>query len=299
MHKYLLIILIFFSSLAFSQELSCRVVINPDQIQTTERAIFTDMETAFSQFLNNRKWTDDEFSAEERINCNVILTLDPNESNPTSGKWGASVQILSSRPVYNTSYESVVFNFADRDWQFDYLQSQPLQFNENSFTSNITSLLAYYAYTIIGLDYDSYSELGGTKYFQIANQIVSNAQNSNYSGWSQFNSVRNRYWLSENLMGANFEPLRKAYYSYHIKGMDTFIETPEEARESILVGLKGVEMANKSRPRSILTISFIDAKADELTQIFKEATPNQKKQAYDILAKLDPSKMDTFKKIIE
>lgn len=296
----LLIFILFIGALSTTaQELNCRVVVNAQQIQTTERNIFSDMETSFTQFLNNRKWTDDEFSSEERINCNIILTLDPNESTPSSGRWGASVQILSSRPVYNASYETVVFNFADRDWQFEYVQSQPLQFNENSFTSNITSLLAYYAYTIIGMDYDSFSELGGTRHFQIANQIVSNAQNSNYSGWSQFNSVRNRYWLSENLMGSNFEPLRKAVYEYHLKGLDVFMDDPEAARNSILNGLKLIQTANKSRPRSILTISFLDAKAEELSQIFKEGNPTQKRESYEILSKLDPSKSDTFKKIIE
>lgn len=299
MAKVLIIMLLALPAALSAQELNCRVVINAQQIQTSERNIFTEMETSFAQFLNNRKWTDDEFNAEERINCNIILSFDPNESTPSSGKWGASVQILSSRPVYNSAYETVLFNFADRDWQFDYVQSQPLQFNENSFTSNITSLLAYYAYTIIGMDYDSFSELGGTRYFQTANQIVLNAQNSNYSGWSQFNSVRNRYWLSENLLGSNFEPLRQAVYLYHIKGLDVFQEDPETARANILQGLKSVDLANKSRPRSILTISFLDAKAEELSQIFKEGTPTQKKEAYDILSKLDPGKMDTFKKIIE
>lgn len=299
MARLLVFILLIGALSTTAQELNCRVVVNAQQIQTTERNIFSDMETSFTQFLNNRKWTDDEFSSEERINCNIILTLDPNESTPSSGRWGASVQILSSRPVYNASYETVVFNFADRDWQFEYVQSQPLQFNENSFTSNITSLLAYYAYTIIGMDYDSFSELGGTRHFQIANQIVSNAQNSNYSGWSQFNSVRNRYWLSENLMGSNFEPLRKAVYEYHLKGLDVFMDDPEAARNSILNGLKLIQTANKSRPRSILTISFLDAKAEELSQIFKEGNPTQKRESYEILSKLDPSKSDTFKKIIE
>ncbi len=299
MVRVLFICLITLSIRVSAQELNCRVVVNADQIQTTERAIFTDMETAFSQFINNRKWTEDDFSSEERINCNIILTLDPKESTPSSGRWGASVQILSSRPVFNASYETVLFNFADRDWQFEYVQSQPLQFNENSFTNNISSLLAYYAYTIIGMDYDSFSELGGTRFFQVANQIVSNAQNSNYPGWAQFNSVRNRYWLSENLLGSNFEPLRQAIYKYHLLGLDLFIEDAETARENILSGIKDVQTSNKSRPRSILTISFLDAKADEITQIFQEGTPSQKKQAYEILSKIDPSKTDTFKQILE
>ena len=299
MNKFLTGFLLLVCGSVFSQELNCRVVVNAERIQTTERNIFTDMESAFAQFINNRKWTEDEYSQEERINCNIIITLDPNESVPSSGRWGASVQILSSRPVYNTDYETVIFNFADRDWQFEYLQSQPLQFNENSFTSNITSLLAYYAYTIIGLDYDTFSESGGTRFYQIANQIVLNAQNSNYQGWSQFNSVRNRYWLNENLLSSNFEPLRTALDSYHIQGLDIFGEDPETARENILEGLKAIEKANQSRPRSILTISFLDAKSEELTQIFKEGTPTQKKQSYEILSKLDPSKSETFKKILE
>ncbi|RED93382.1 type IX secretion system protein PorD [Marinoscillum furvescens] len=299
MNRLFCIIALIATLSAVGQELNCRVVINAQQVQTTERKIFDDMEIAFAQFLNNRKWTEDEFLQEERINCNIILTMDPNESNPSSGKWGASVQILSSRPVYNSDYETVVLNFADRDWQFDYVQSQPLQFNENAFTNNITSLLAYYAYIIIGLDYDTFSELGGTRYFQIANQIVANAQNSNYPGWSQFNSVRNRYWLNENLLGSNFEPIRQALYTYHIQGLDIFQEEPETARNNILNSLKGVETANRSRPRSILTISFLDAKAEELAQIFKEGTPTQKKQSFEILSKLDPSKTDTFEKIME
>ena len=299
MGKYLSVILTLLSWAASGQELNCRVVVNAQRIQATERQVFTDMEVAFAQFLNNQKWTDDEYNQEERINCNIILTLDPTESQPSSGRWGASVQILSSRPVFGTDYETVLFNFADRDWQFDYVTSQPLQFNENTFTSNITSLLAYYAYTIIGLDYDSFSELGGTRYYQIANQIVSNAQNSNYTGWSQFNSVRNRYWLNENLLSSNFEPLRKAVYEYHLKGLDIFLEEPEQARNNILEGLKNIQTVNRSRPRSILTISFLDAKSEELAQIFREGDPNQKRQSFEILSKLDPSKTDTFQKILE
>ncbi|MEO9474688.1 MAG: DUF4835 family protein [Cyclobacteriaceae bacterium] len=299
MRKYVSILFVLISTVSWSQELNCRVIINAQQIQTQERRIFEDMETAFTQFINDRKWTDDEFKLEERINCNIILTLDPNESEPGVGRFGASVQILASRPVYGTDYQTIIFNFADRDWQFNYQQSQPLQFNLQSFTSNITSLLAYYAYTIIGMDYDTFSELGGTRYFQAANQIVQNAQNANYIGWTQFNSVRNRYWLNENLMNATFEPLRKAMYGYHIKGLDIFTNEPEAARVSILEGLKGIQTSNRSRPRSIVTISFLDAKSEEITKIFKEGNPSEKKQAYDILRNIDPARTEVFKAILD
>lgn len=290
---------ILFAYAGYAQELNCRVIVNAEQIQTTERSIFTDMETAFAQFLNDSKWTDDEFLPEERINCNIILTLDPNETQPGLGKFGASVQILSSRPVYGTDYETVVFNFADRDWVFEYLQSQPLQFNEAAFLDNISSLLAYYAYVIIGVDYDTFSEMGGTRYFQLANQIVINAQQSGYPGWQQFSSIRNRYWLAENLLSTTFEPVRQGYYNYHIKGLDIFMEEPETARESVLTCLQGLQTANQFRPRSILIISFLDAKADEVTQIFREGNPTTQRQAYQILTALDPSRSETFKTIIE
>ncbi len=296
------IIFLVFISLTLTvsaQELNCRVIINAEQVQTTERSIFNDMETAFAQFLNDRKWTNDEYLPEERINCNFILTLDPNETQPGLGKFGASVQILSSRPVYGTDYETVVFNFADRDWVFEYLQSQPLQFNEAAFLNNITSLLAYYAYVIIGVDYDTFSEMGGTRYFQMANQVVINAQQSGYPGWQQFNSIRNRYWLTENLLSTTFEPVRRGYYNYHIKGLDIFMEEPEEARKNVLTCLKGLQTANQSRPRSILIITFLDAKAEEVTQIFNEGNPTLQREAYQILTAIDPSRSDTFKSIIE
>lgn len=284
---------------AFGQELRCRVVVNAGQINATDRGIFTEMETAFTQFLNDRTWTEDQFAIEERINCNFILTLDPSETQPGSGRFGASVQILASRPVYGTDYETILFNFADRDWQFEYYPAQPLQFNENAFTSNITSLLAFYAYVIIGIDYDSFSELGGSRFFQTASQIVSNAQTSNYAGWNQFNSVRNRYWLSENLLSSSFEPLRKGIYQYHIKGLDTFAENPEEARKAMLEAIKGLQSTNKARPRSILTISFIDAKESELVSVFKQGDPTIRKQVYDILRVIDPARSETFKPMIE
>ncbi len=294
--------LLFLTSLSFfaeAQELNCRVIINAQQIQTQERRIFDDMETAFTQFVNDRKWTDDDFKLEERINCNIILTLDPNATEPGVGRFGASVQILASRPVYGTDYQTVIFNFADRDWLFEYELSQPLQFNVQSFSNNITSLLAYYVYTIIGIDYDTFSELGGTRYYQTANQIVSNAQSSNYIGWTQFNSVRNRYWLNENLINTSFEPLRKALYNYHIEGLDIFAEKPDEARTNVLKGLTQIQTTNRARPRSILTISFLDAKSEEITQIFKQANPTEKKQAYDILRNIDPARTEVFKKILD
>ena len=279
-----------------SQELNCRVVVNADQVQTTERSIFQEMEVTFAEFMNNRRWTEDQYDQEERINCNLILTI---SQQPSIGRFEASVQVLSSRPVFNTDYESVLMNFADRDWTFEYLASQPIQFSENTFLDNISSLLAYYAYMIIGFDYDSFSELGGEDYFQRAWQVVINAQQSGYPGWEQFNSIRNRYWLAENLLSNEMEPIRRAQYQYHRQGMDILSEQPNEAHKSILESLEQVQKANNARPRSILTISFLDAKADELAQIFTTGNPNERRQAYNILTNIDPTKSDIFEVMIK
>ncbi|MEQ6121858.1 DUF4835 family protein [Reichenbachiella sp. MALMAid0571] len=297
MHKIIIPIcfLILFCLPGYAQELNCRVSVNARQIQSTERKIFEEMETAFSQFMNNRKWTDDEFELEERINCNIILTL---ESQPSIGNFTATVQVLSARPIYGSAYESVLLNFADRDWAFEYTQSQPLQYNDNTFISNITSLLAYYAYLIIGFDYDSFEKMGGDTYFNKAWQVVNSAQQSGYTGWDQFNSIRNRYWLAENIINAQLKPLRESIYEYHRQGMDVMIDNPDDARKTMLNTLKEIQKVNKIKPRSILTISFMDAKSKEIANIFSDGNLSERREAYAILQEVDPSRGKEYDKII-
>lgn len=280
----------------WAQELNCKVTVNALQIQTTERRIFSDMEQAFTQFFNDRKWTNDAFKPEERINCNVIINM---EEMPAVGSFKASVQVLSARPVYNSAYETLIFNFADRDFQFEYTESQPLQFNENAFTSNITSMLAYYAYIIIGMDYDSYSKMGGTPYFEKAWLVVNNAQQSGSVGWDQFGNNRNRYWLTENLMSAAMIPLREAYYDYHLNGLDIFQEKPDESRAAMIEVLKKVQQVKAIRPNSIYPISFMDAKLDELVNIYSQGDVGVRRQAYDLLTKLDPGENDKIQAILK
>lgn len=279
-----------------AQELSCNVVVDRQQVSVSDPSIFDEMETDFAEFINNRKWTDDKFKPEERIKCNFLITI---TGVPSVGVYEATVQILSARPVYGTDYETVLLNFADRDWSFAYVPSKPIQFNENAFTDNISSLLSYYAYIILGLDYDSFSPLGGTPYYQEAFQIVNNAQQSSFPGWQQLGNTRNRYWLIENLLSASLEPVRQAMYTYHRQGLDIMREEPDEARNKIAECLQNIQKANRSRPRSILTISFMDAKATELANIFSSGSPTVRKKAYGILTSIDPSKTDRFKPIIE
>lgn len=298
-NSFLSTILILIGLGAWGQELNCRVIINDEQVQTQERSIFPEMELAFSEFMNNQKWTDHDFAVDERINCNIIITLDPEQSDPSLGNFGASVQILSSRPVFNSDYESIVFNFADRDWLFEYVASQPLQFNENSFTNNLSALLGFYAYVIIGFDFDTFSEMGGDPYFRKAANIVNTAQQSGYPGWEQFNSIRNRYWLSENLLNNQMQPVRMALYEYHIKGLDIIQEQPDEARTNISNSLKKVLNVNQARPRAILTISFMDAKSNELAQIFSQGDPSLRRNVFNLLVNIDPTKREMFQPLIK
>lgn len=297
MHKSIIVFLFFLTStFVKAQELNCRVTVNADQVQTTDRRIFSDMETAFSQFLNNTKWTDDSFDSHERIKCNIIITL----KNPKSiGDYEASVQIQSARPIYNSNYESILFNFADRDWLFEYVESQPLQFNENTFTTNLTSMLAFYAYVILGLDYDSFSELGGTPHFKKAQTIVNNAQQANRPGWEALGSTRNRYWLMENLNNQQMIEIRKGIYKYHRLALDTYEQDRDKSRQMILEVLKELKKVKDTYPNSILVISFLDAKSDELINLFSEGNIQVRREAFDVLSVLDPSKREQYQKIIK
>ncbi len=294
-NKLILFLIYLSSSASLAQELDCRVVVNSDRVQTLERRIFDDMETSFAEFFNARTWTDDTFEEEERIKCNLIINV---QEIPSIGTFKATVQVVSARPVYGSNYETVVFNFADRDWTFEYVEGQPLIFNENTFNNNITSLLGYYAYMIIGYDYDTFSPKGGDVYFQKAWQVVTSAQQSGYPGWEQFNSTRNRYWLAENLISPQLQAVRDLQYNYHRKGLDIMAEQPDEARKVIAQSLAGLKTANGARPRSIVTMSFLDSKTTEITSMFSEGELSIRRNVYNTLINIDPSISEKIKPII-
>lgn len=294
--KFWPITLLVFPVTVFAQELNCKVRVNADQVETTERRIFQDMEVAFEQFLNGKKWTNDTYLPKERIKCNLTITID---QMPSIGSFSATVQIQSARPIYNTNYETILLNFADRDWQFQYTESQPLEFNENSFINNLTSMLAYYAFVILGFDYDSFGELDGTPFYTKAQNIVTNAQQSNRPGWSPLESNRNRFWLAENLTNRQMIDIRKGIYEYHRKALDKFLEGRDESRKLILEVLKDLKSANDINPNQILIISFLDAKSDELVNIFSEGNIQVRREAFNILTAIDPTKRDKYDKIME
>lgn len=284
------------SCASYGQELNCTVTINSTQVQTSDRGIFRDMKTGIEQFMNSRKWTNDSYKNYEKISCNMLITI---TKMPSIGSFAASVQVQSARPVYNTNYSSLVFNFADRDWEFEYIESLPLEYNDNTYTTNLTSMLALYAYLIIGVDYDTFAELGGTSYYQRALQVVNNAQQSNRPGWQSLGSNRNRYWIVENFNNPQMTDLRKAIYSYHRLGLDTFDKDPDKSREIILKGLRDIKKVRDVNPTSVLVVSFFDAKGKELGNIFSSGSIQVRREVYDIITSIDPSNRTAYEKIIQ
>lgn len=296
-HKLILLLFLFSPVVTSAQELLFDVSINAEVVQTTERGIFQEMENAFESFLNDTEWTQDQFRNNERIKGNLFLTI---QDQPSIGRFTANAQIQVVRPVYGSSYETLVLNFADRDWDFTFTTSQPLRFNEAVFTDNTTALLAFYAYIALGLDYDSFSQFGGNPHYEKAQNIVNTAQNAGGTGWGQFQSRRNRYWLIENLfINKQYEPIRQGIYDYHIKALDTFNESPDESREIIVEVLKKMQEVNRVLPNSIFVISFLDAKYTEITHIFSEGNMAIRRQAYNELLKLDPTRRSNYQKIVQ
>ena len=283
---------------AVSQELNATVSVNTQVVQSSGTRVFEDMENSFTRFLNETKWTEDEFQPRERINCNFVITIE--EVNNISN-FKATVQVQSSRPVYNTNYESLMFQYADRQWQFQYVESQPLDFNRNTYINEISSLLAYYAYIIIGIDYDSFSELGGEPYFEEALNIVNLAQQNGQPGWDQFGDSRkrNRFWLVDNYRNGQLQDIRKGWYTYHRKGLDTFYDNPEGSRKNILSAIEPLVPARKVAPQSILIISYLDAKTEEMINIFSQGGIDIRRGAYNVLTGVDPTNTEEFKTILE
>lgn len=281
-----------------AQELNFTVIINSDRARIQNTNIFDQMKTSFEQFLNGRSWTSDEFRLEERIKGNLLITI--NEV-PQVGIYSATVQIQTVRPIYGTDYESLVFNFADRNWNFEFIESQPLEFNRFTFLNNISSLLAFYANIALGLDYDTFENKGGDPFFAIANDIVNNAQQSGRAGWVQSTSDRrNRYWLINDIYTSSvFSSIRDAYYLYHRQGLDILQIEPDQAYKNILEAIKLVANANKTQPNGIFTISFMDAKSDEISNVLKNAPLEIRTEAVELLLQVDPNNARKYNELLK
>ena len=279
-----------------AQELNCTVNINSDQVQGTNKSVFNTLQKSISELINNRKWTELTFANSERIECTMTIIVQKVESDVFS----AQIQVQSRRPVYNSTYNSPIFNYKDNDFTFSYKEFDQLEINANTINNNLTAVLAYYVYIIIGYDLDSYSRLGGTAAFQSAESIVNAAQGSDLGkGWKAFESTKNRYALINNLLDEAFKKYRNFFYEYHRLGLDEMTSNATNARGRIVEGLPLLREANRARPSAIVISSFLDAKNDELINIFSKATTKEKTDAVQVLSDINPTQTARYEQMLK
>lgn len=291
---FLFFILTIFTTKGESQELRARVSVSSSRVNNTvDKKAFTTLQTALNDFVNNRKWSNDIYAANEKIDCNFLLNV---ASTGEPNVYKASLTIQSGRPVFNTSYVSPVINYLDNDVTFKYVEFQQLEFNENRVSgtdplvSNLTAVFAYWIDMILGFDYDSFSPRGGDIYFEKAQNIVNNApEGRNIAGWKPFDGTRNRYWLAENLLNSKYTIFHDAIYNYYRSGMDKLYEQEATGRLNILSVLTMLSTFNTQNPNTMILQFFLQSKTQELIQIFSKANPSDKAKALELLKRLDVS----------
>jgi hypothetical protein len=295
---YLISLLILISGIAYSQELNCNVQISAQRIQGSNRQVFETMQRDIYEFMNSTVWTNHVYSYAERIDCNILINLNDQLS---ADEFRGTIQIQLRRPVYNTTYNSTMLNFIDNNFQFRYVEFQPLEFDPGTHRSNLVSVLAYYAYIILGVDHDSFSSLGGSEFYQIAEKIVSNAQNAPEQGWKPYDASRNRnrYWLVKNMLDKEYEGVRKFIYEYNINGLDKMESRITEARTSMVESLRMLQEVYRRKPDPFMYALQIvlEAKSDELVNIYSEAFPEEKSRVTQILTEIDPANNTKYEKI--
>ena len=270
-----------------AQELNARVTINSDQVQATNKQVFTTLQNALTEFINNKKWTDATFAVNERIECSMtILITEIVSDNSFKGE----IQVQARRPVYNSSYTTTLLNHRDTEFSFDYTEFEPLEYTENVLNSNLIATVVFYIYTILGLDFDSFSPHGGSAFLQQAQQIVSLAQaQTSWTGWKAFENDRNRHALATALQDNTSEAFREMWYNYHRKGLDEMAANPDRGRTTIIGLLPVLGQVKSTRPTSPLLQMFADAKLDEVVLIYSKATTQENQEGYKMLSNLYPA----------
>jgi hypothetical protein len=287
---YLILLLLVLPGIARSQELNCNIQVSAQRIQGSNREIFENMQRDLYEFMNNMVWTNHVFSYAERIDCNILINLNDQLS---ADEFRGTIQIQLSRPVFNTTYKSTVLNFIDNNFQFRYVEFQPLEFDPATYRSSLVSTLAYYAYMILGFDYDSFSPLGGTEFFQMAEKIVMTAQNAPDPGWKPYDGSRNRnrYWLVKNALDNEYEGVRQFLYDYNINGLDKLESSQGEARIRMVESLRYVQDVYRKKPDPFMYVVqvIMEAKSDEIINIFSGSFPEEKSRVVQIMTEIDPA----------
>ncbi|OAV75464.1 hypothetical protein Barb7_00919 [Bacteroidales bacterium Barb7] len=271
---------------ANAQELNARITVNGDKVQLTDKQVFTTLQNALTEFVNSRKWTDATFNTNERIDCTMSIIV--NEQDNSSFK--AEIQVQARRPVYNSSYTTPILNFRDQQLNFEYTEFQPLEYVDNRLENNLTATVIFYIYVILGLDFDSFSPLGGNIFFQQAQQVVSLAQSQmSWTGWKAFDNTQNRHAVATALTDNTSEAFRQMWYTYHRKGLDEMAANADRGRTTLLTALPVLQQIKSTRPTSVILQMFSDAKLDELVAVYSKATSQEKQEGLKTLSSLYPA----------
>jgi len=290
-------LILFVSMSLFAQEFEFNVSVNTPRLQKTDPQVFKDLENAIKDFMNTRKWTEDVFDPEERIQGNIQINI---KEELSQNEFSAELQIQASRPVFGGNYETVLLSHADKAIVFTYEQFQPLQYTQNAFNDNLTSILSFYAYTILGIDYDSFSPFGGEQYYQTANDIISTVPSGltgKYKGWRSSDGNRNRYWIIESTLSPRARNYRQAMYDYHRLGLDMMHDDQETAKSILLQAIEQIGAVNKSYPNAMIIQMFANAKASEIVEVFKEGSSQQKTKVRQLMSKMDAANANKYKAI--
>lgn len=293
MRKFVFILTLFFTSVISAQELNCSIVINADQTGRQNEQIFKTLEQSLNDFVNKTTWTDKVYQPQERINCGMVITITERDVD----RFSASIQVQSSRPIYHSTYSSPVFNYNDKDFNFNYVEFQNLTLNPNQFDSNLVSVLAYYVYIIIGIDADSFQKNGGTEYYNKAKNIVNVAQGQNSKGWNPTDGLQNRYQLIDQLLSPTYKEYRNAMYGYHRMALDEMSDNPKRAKERLVLVINQFKRMHAKRPNSFIQRIFFDAKSDEITQIYSEGPNVRITELVETLNKVSPNNNAKWSKI--
>lgn len=294
MRKIIVVLVLMLFGFIQAQELNCVISVNSERVTANTQQVFKTLETSLNDFVNKTKWSNQSFNQNERIECSMFI----NVSEVDNTTFTATIQIQSSRPVYNSIYSTPIFNYNDKDFTFKYVEFESLNFNPNSFDSNLVSVVAFYSYIIMALDADSFESLKGTRYLEMAQNVMSVAQTGGYKGWSQTDGLQNRYYLISDLLSNTFNPIRQAYLEYHANGLDKMADDVKLGKENVKTALINLSVIHSVRPNAFLTRVFFDAKSDEIADIFSDGPSIQTTELVDKLNRLSPlnaSKWSTIK----
>ena len=278
---------------AAAQELNCQVEVNSQSIQGTNKSVFETLQTAISEYFNDRKWTNAQFAPNEKIDCRFFLTVKEYDNDRIKG----DLQVQLSRPVYNSPYTTTLFNFKDTKVEFDYREGNPLVFNENAMEDNLTAILNFYAYLFLALDFDSFSPNGGQPYFDRAATVVQMAQSGGEVGWRAFEDTKNRSAVLSSYTDPNAVGMRTLLYQYHRRGLDEMVTSPDKGRAAITESLKEVEKLYKAAPMSVGLSIFRDSKLDELVNVYSKAPQTEREEVYNLLQPIYPTDRERLDKI--